>query len=401
MKNRAFDYSKWPNWIDPADVTPYENNAKDHPEEQVRIIANSIKRFGWQQDCAITRDNVVVIGHGRRLAAMQIGCKMPYHRVDKDADELTEEEIKALRLADNKTNESEWIFEALNPELIALNAADIDMQEFGFDDIPRGGIEEQNAEEDDYDIAAPVEPRAKLGDIYQLGRHRLMCGDSTDAEMVARLMDGEKADMVFTDPPYGVEYTGGIQFKADHVEKNNREMIIGDDVDIYGDAIKRMSEFVDGPCYIWFAGTKAKSLYDAAEAYGTIHALIIWVKNGGYGALNANYKQKHEPCLYWNPRGTTLRFCGNTTENTVWVIDKDGVNQYHPTQKPVALAAKAIANHAAHTVLDLFGGSGTTLIACEKLRRACYMMELDPHYVDVIISRWEALTGEKAVLLNA
>lgn len=133
MDNRAFDYSRWPDWINPADVTPYERNAKEHPDEQIKIIANSIKRFGWQQDCVITRDNVLMIGHGRRLAAMQIGCKMPVHRVDKDADELTDEEINALRLADNKTNESAWNFETLDAELQALDMAGMDMTEFGFD----------------------------------------------------------------------------------------------------------------------------------------------------------------------------------------------------------------------------------------------------------------------------
>ena len=173
-------------------------------------------------------------------------------------------------------------------------------------------------------------------------------------------------------------------------------MIKNDDSDLYEDVFKMLAMYVSGACYVWFADTKARTLYEAAEKYGTIHALIIWVKNGGYGALNANYKQKHEPCLYWNPKGTTLGFCGNTTEATVWDIAKDGVNNYHPTQKPVALAAKAINNHSAGLVLDLFGGSGSTMIASEQLNRTCYMMELDPHYCDVIIERWQKLTGETA-----
>jgi DNA modification methylase len=173
-------------------------------------------------------------------------------------------------------------------------------------------------------------------------------------------------------------------------------MIANDDIDIYADVFPILRDLVNGPCYVWFAGTRAASLYNAAEKYGEIHALIVWVKNGGYGALMANYKQKHEPCLYWKPKNAKLNFIGPTTETTVWEVAKDGVNEYHPTQKPVALPAKAIANHDAETVLDLFGGSGSTLIAAEQLGRKCYMMELDPHYCDVIIARWEKFTGKKA-----
>lgn len=208
--------------------------------------------------------------------------------------------------------------------------------------------------------------------------------------------------MVFTDPPYGVSYTGGVQFdKEGNPEMHNRQMILNDDVDIYDDVLKVLSQVTDGPCYIWFAGTKAASLYRAAEKYGELHSLIIWVKNGGYGALMANYKQKHEPCLYWKPKGAKLNFVGATTETTIWEINKDGVNNYHPTQKPVALPAKAINNHKAETVLDLFGGSGSTMMACEQLNRKNYTMELDPHYCDIIIARWEKLTGKKAVKVEA
>jgi DNA modification methylase len=204
--------------------------------------------------------------------------------------------------------------------------------------------------------------------------------------------------MAFTDPPYGVAYTGGLQFKDGEVIKNNQKMIMNDDKDIYADVFPILAKYVDGACYIWFAGTKASSLYQAAESLGDIHALIIWVKNGGYGALNANYKQKHEPCLYWKPKNTSLKFVGETTETTIWEIDKDGRNKLHPTQKPVELATKAIKNHSAKTVLDLFGGSGSTLIAAQETNRTAYLMELDPHYVDVICARFQKLTGVLPVL---
>ena len=310
---------------------------------------------------------------------------------------MTEEQKKKYRILDNKTNElAEWDFDLLEEEIDGL---DFDGFDFGFDmsafEEPQEIVEDEPPEVDE-----DSEPITQLGDIWQLGRHRLMCGDSTDKETVKLLMDGKKADMVFTDPPYGVSYTGGLQFKNGTVEKNNREMIKNDDVDIYEDVFRILSQFSNGACYVWFADTKAATLYNAAEKYGEIHALIIWVKNGGYGALNANYKQKHEPCLYWKPKNANLNFCGATTETTVWEVNKDGVNEYHPTQKPIALPAKAISNHDAETVLDLFGGSGSTLIACEQLNRVCYMMELDPKYCDVIVKRWETFTGKKAVKIN-
>jgi len=244
----------------------------------------------------------------------------------------------------------------------------------------------------------PEEPTTKPGDLWLLGDHRLLCGDSTKAEDVERLMDGNKADMAFTDPPYNVEYTGGIQYKNGKKVTNNREMIANDDRDLYPEVVGILCDYVDGPSYVWFADTKASTLYATAEKLADIHSLIIWVKNGGYGALGASYKQKHEPCLFMKTKGTTLRFVGPTTENTVWEIDKDGVNRLHPTQKPVELAERALKNHDAKNVLDLFLGSGSTLIAAEKTGRKCYGMELDPKYCDVIVKRWEDFTGKKAEL---
>lgn len=379
--------------ISVKDLIPYERNTKKHDKTQINNVAESIKQYGFVQPLVIDKDNVVVIGHCRLLAAKQLKMKeVPCVCVE----DLTEEQVKALRIVDNKSNESEWDFDILPDELAELDLSDFDF-DFGIDNEEE---ETKIVEDESPEVDEDAEPIAKLGDIWQLGRHRLMCGDSTDKATVELLMDGKKADMVFTDPPYGVSYTGGLQFKNGTVEKNNREMIKNDDVDIYEDVFRILSQFSNGACYVWFADTKAATLYNAAEKYGEIHALIIWVKNGGYGALNANYKQKHEPCLYWKPKNAKLNFCGATTETTVWEVNKDGVNEYHPTQKPIALPAKAISNHDAETVLDLFGGSGSTLIACEQLDRTCYMMELDPKYCDVIIKRWESFTGEKAVLIN-
>ena len=371
-------------------------NARKHSARNLEAIAASLLKFGQRKPLVVHR-GVVLAGNGTLEAARSLGwTEIDVAEVPDDWDMDT---AKAYALADNRTAElAEWDESELAKQLLELQDADWDITELGFD-IP--ALADIEPGDEDEIPEPPVEPKTKLGDIYQLGRHRLMCGDSTDEATVNRLMDGVKADMVFTDPPYGVEYTGGMQFKDGKVETKSREMIKNDDVDIYQDVMRVLSEFSNGPCYIWFAGTKAAKLYEAAEKYGDIHALLIWVKNGGYGALNANYKQKHEPCLYWKPKGKTLNFAGATTETTIWEIDKDGKNKLHPTQKPVALATKAISNHNSKTVLDLFGGSGATLIAAEQLNRICYMMELDPKYCDVIVTRWENLTGLKAELLNS
>ena len=372
------------------------NNARKHSERNLSAIAASLEKFGQRKPIVI-HNGIVLAGNGTIEAAKSLGWKeIAAVEVPSEWDKET---AKAYALADNRTAElAEWDENTLAKQLLELEDKGWDINALGFDapelDIPETQDEDEIPE-------PPVEPITKLGDIWQLGRHRLMCGDSTDEASVNRLMDGAKADMVFTDPPYGVSYTGGLQFKDGVVEKNNREMIKNDDIDIYADVFKILSKFSNGACYVWFAGTKAASLYQAAEKYGDIHALIIWVKNGGYGALNANYKQKHEPCLYWKPKNTTLNFTGSTTETTVWDIDKDGKNKLHPTQKPVALAHKALSNHGGTSILDLFGGSGSTLIAAEQTNRICYMMELDPKYCDVIVKRWENITGQKAELVNS
>jgi DNA modification methylase len=371
----------------------------------VDAVAASLSRFGQRKPIVVRKDDgTIIAGNHTWQAAKKLGWSEIAVAYVGD-DDVT---AQAYALADNRTAElGDYDDELLKQLIESVGSVDLDLlKDTGWSqdavDELLTKIESENPKVIDEDEVpeVPVEPKTKLGDLYHLGRHRLLCGDSTNEATVARLMDGAKADMVFTDPPYGVSYTGGLQFKDGVVEKNNREMIKNDDVDIYEDVFKMLSKFSNGPCYVWFAGTKASSLYVAAEEYGDIHALIIWVKNGGYGALNANYKQKHEPCIYWKPKGKTLNFIGPTTETTIWEMNKDGRNDLHPTQKPVALPSKAIQNHNAKTILDLFGGSGSTLIAAEQTDRTCYMMELDPKYCDVIIQRWETLTGEKAVLID-
>ena len=371
------------------------SNARKHSQRNLDAIAASLEKFGQVRPIVVHRGTVIA-GNGTVQAAKSIGWSDI--AIIEVPDSWDADQAKAYALVDNRTAElAEWDEPVLAGQLIELDTAGWDVSALGFD-VPQESMEPDLAEDEIPE--PPADPVAKLGDVWQLGRHRLICGDSTDQSTIDKLMQGQKADMAFTDPPYGVAYTGGLQFTKDGVERNNREMVQNDDVDLYDPVIQILSRNVDGPCYIWFAGSKASSLYSAAEKHGEIHALLIWVKNGGYGALNANYKQKHEPCLYWKPKGKTLRFSGPTTETTIWDIDKDGKNKLHPTQKPVALARKAIGNHQAETILDLFGGSGSTLIAAENLDRTCLMAELDPRYVDVIVARWEATTGQTATLIG-
>lgn len=402
------------------DLIQDDHNFNKGNEQGAQLLERSFRECGAGRSVLIDKDNRLVGGNKAQKGFKAAGKKKVII-VDSDADTLVAVRRKDVSLdsaegrkmayLDNLTTQVNLTWDQTELEAVQADVEGFDIADFGFDieDLPQvtfptgekqgegDGKPQTEVKEDDFDPDAHYETKVKAGEVWQLGEHRLMCGDSTDTDAVAKLMNGERADMCFTDPPYGVSYTGGIQFKSDgSVEQNNRQMIANDDIDIYAKVLEVLKDVVNGPCYIWFADKNAASLYAAAEKYGEIHAQIIWVKNGGYGALNANYKQKHEPCLYWKPKGATLNFIGATTETTIWEINKDGKNEYHPTQKPVALSGKAISNHKADIILDLFGGSGSTMIACEQLGRKCRMMELDPHYCTVIIARWEKLTGGKA-----
>ena len=375
-----------------------EYNPRELTKDQHQDLKDSITRFGFVDPLIVNthkeRKNILVGGHQRLRIAKELGYKdVPCVEVN-----LTPDKEKELNVRLNK-NTGQWDWDAL------ANHFDVgELLEWGFseDELQFTEPEEVQGLTDDDDVPEVEESITKQGDLWILGKHRLLCGDATKKEDVERLMDGQKADMVFTDPPYGVDYDGGIQFTKDGVKKGQQKKLKNDDVSIYLDAIPMMAKYSSGAIYTWFAGTKAKDIYNAIDSIGgDLHALIIWIKNGGYGALNANYKQKHEPCLYWKPKGTSLNFCGETTETTIWEIDKDGKNKMHPTQKPVALGVKAISNHKANIVMDLFLGSGSTLIACEKTNRKCYGMEIDPHYCDVIVKRWEDYTGNKAERFEA
>jgi DNA modification methylase len=388
-----------------GDLTPYARNSRTHSDEQIAQIAASIKEFGWTNPILIDGEKGIIAGHGRLKAAMRLGLEeIPAIELSH----LTEIQKKALIIADNKLAlNAGWDSELLSLELeeLELEGLNLSLTGFGEEEINalKPEVVNEGLTDEDAVPEPPPEPITKPGDIWILGKHRLMCGDSTSVDAVDKLMQGKKADMVFTDPPYGVNYEGGHFHSGDVNITRKREKLVNDNSDqIYADVIPVIASFCDGPCYTWFADTKPLKLYQSVESLGEIHALIIWHKtNATYAAMNAQYKQRHEPCLYWKPKGSTLRWCGASTENTLWELKKDGKNSFHPTQKPVELSEKAISNHDAKVVLDLFGGSGSTMIGCEKTGRSCRMMELDPKYCDVIVKRWEEFTGQKARLENA
>lgn len=399
IKNRAFDHSKYRDWINPQDVTPYPMNAKQHNDRQIKNIVNSIRRFGWQQDVVITSDNVLVIGHGRRLAALKLGCEMPYHVIDKTADELTDEDIRELRIADNQTNaETGMDFDMLNIEIEDL---DFDGFDFDFGDAEiGGGVTEADIIEDE---APEIQEAtvAKRGDIWQLGMHRLMCGDSTVIDDVEKLMDGESADLLITDPPYNVDYEGGTKEKLKIInDKQGDAQFLHFLTDAFTTANMVMKP--GAVFYIWHADSEGLNFRQACKDAGwTVRQCLIWNKNSMVMGRQ-DYQWKHEPCLYGWKDGAGHLWASDRKQVTVIDYAKPQRNDIHPTMKPVGLFDYQIKNNTkgGDIVLDLFGGSGTTIMACEQDGRRGYVMELDPRYVDAIIKRWENFTGEKAVLIN-
>ena len=386
------------------EIKPYENNPR-HNDNAVDAVANSIREFGFKVPIVVDSDGVIVAGHTRYKAAQKLGLQTVPCLV---ADDLNEEQINAFRLADNKVGElATWDLDTLKVELD--NIGEIDMSEFGFS-LDGIGEEPQEVQEDDFDEEPPEEPTSKLGDIYQLGNHRLMCGDSTNTEHVAKLMDGAKADMVFTDPPYNVNYADKNIF-LNNADKGNR---IQDDIendhagsdetaknDLWLPALKNMVDNSADDCSIYVTmpqgGAHMMMMMSAQEAGWQVKHELIWVKNN-HVLGRVDYLYKHEPILFgWKHKH---KFYGNGEHTkSVWEIPKPQKSDLHPTMKPIALIANALLNSSQEgdNILDVFGGSGSTLIACEQLNRKCYMMEMSPKYVDVIIKRWGEYTGKKAV----
>jgi DNA modification methylase len=384
------------------ELIPNPANWRTHPKSQMDAIRGVLAEVGFAgAELAYETDRGLMLIDGHARAEIAGDAEIPVLILDVNEAEAkkilaTFDPIGAMADADAVKLDS------LLREVETGNQALADMlTALAEDNGVLAGLKDSAEVIEDEVPEPPADPITKPNDLWILGRHRLLCGDSTKADDVARLMDGANAEMMFTDPPYGVNYEGGHFHSGDVNIKRKREKLAADaTAQIYFDFLPVALSVVDGPCYMWFAGSKARDVYNAVhESNCEVHALIIWHKtNATYAAMNAQYKQRHEPCLYFKPKGSTLRWCGETTEATVWSQDRDGINEFHPTQKPVALAAKAIGNHEAAKVLDMFCGSGSTLIAAEQLGRTCYGMEISPQYCDVIVKRWENLTGEKAEL---
>ncbi|BED92038.1 MAG: site-specific DNA-methyltransferase [Candidatus Improbicoccus pseudotrichonymphae] len=353
----------------------------------------------------------IIAGHGRVLAAKKIGMEeVPCLFIEH----LSEEQKKAYIIADNKLAlDASWDMEILKSELldlkelnfdINLTGFDLDNLDFGFDFD--GNDVNNEAYEDDFNLSKelPKEPKSKFGEVYQLGNHRLMCGDATKQEDILKLVDGKKIDLFITDPPYNVNYQGRTKNKL----KIQNDKMKSDDFVLFLQNAFLNADRIMKPgtsFYIWFASKETLNVYNACKNIGKnsnenweIKQQIIWFKNK-FVIGRQDYQWIHEPCIYGWKNGEAHYFTDDRTQTTVLEYDKLQRNEDHPTMKPVKLIAKLIENSSKsnNNVLDLFGGSGTTLIACEQLNRKCFMMELDPRYVDVIIKRWEDLTNKKAV----
>ena len=501
MQENKIDYP----FIDINELKPYENNARLHPQEQINKIVNSINEFGFITPVIIDENNTILVGHGRTQAAKQAGLtKVPYRRITN----LTDEQKRAYILADNKLSDiAEWDEELLKIELENIS---LDMTAFGFDDFTIDIDEDTEAEVVEDEIPeTPEEPRAQLGDLYKLGNHRLLCGDGTDALNVDILMNGKKADLVFTDPPYGMKkesdgvlndnlnYNKLLEFNKEWIKlsfeklkENGSFYCWGTDeplMDIYANILKpmaqdnkitfrnlitwdkghgqgqlseefRMYPIADEKCLFVMAGVQGfntnadnyfekyepiRAYFEAeikklgesdktiANALGykdgrtvnhwyaksqwnyptdeNVKALTEYAKSKGLEILVGNDKIKKEYEQIKKEWYETRAYFNNTHDNinNVWHFDRTSSEEReltggHATPKPIALCARAIksSSREGEIVLDLFGGSGSTLIACEQLKRACYVMELEPKYVDVIIKRWETLTGQKAELIK-
>lgn len=419
-----------------AELKPYERNAKQHDEKQVANVMESIKQFGFAQPVVVDKNDILIIGHCRLIAAKRLGLRtVPTVKLE----ELTEEQAQKLRLLDNKLNESPW-----DLELLAEDIPELDWSGFDIDwEIEQMGDEAVDIVETEVP-EEPEEPEAKPGDIYQLGNHRLICGDSTDPEVLRKLMDGAAADLFLTDPPYNVDYEE--KEKALLKVRPNARVAKGQKTEIKNDAMdgdsfraflvaafEAANEVLKpgAAFYIWHSTSEEINFWKAAETAGLrVRQVLVWVKQH-FVLGRQDYQWIHEPCLYGWTEGAAHYFINDRTQSTVLeypedlkklkkeeliaiiekinqepvsVIkhDKPNKSALHPTMKPTELMADLIKNSSrpGENILDTFGGSGTTLMAAEQLGRRCFMVELNPVYIDVIIKRWEEYTGKKAVKID-
>jgi DNA modification methylase len=385
-------------WWDIDRPKDYSTNPRKWSTQAIEKVASSIREFGWRQPVVVDKDEIIAIGHLRRTAGKSIGLtQCPVHV----ARDLTPAQIRGLRLADNRTNqEAEWDLSLLGPELLDLKTMDFDLSLSGFDsreidDLLRAA----GNDKDDAVPEVPQTPVSRLGDKWILGQHRVFCGDATDASTLQNLLAGNAADLVFTDPPYNVDYEGytdkKLKIENDRMEPEEFNRFLRAAFINCREAVKQGSAL-----YICHASSVQREFQNALEAAGfEVRCQIIWAKNTfawGFG----RYKFQHEPIFYCHVAGQSDAWYGDKSQSTLWQEKKPAANRLHPTMKPVELIERALVNSSksGDIIADLFGGSGSTLIACEKMGRSARLMELDPRYVDVIVHRWQEYTDKQATL---
>lgn len=416
-------------YISPQELKAYDKNAKIHDRPQIEDIKNSIKAFGMNDPIAVWKDNVIIEGHGRLIACKELEMDaVPVIRLDH----LTDQQRKAYCLAHNKlTMNTGFDLDLLQAELDSI--VDFDMLNFGFFDEEQHPEEEKEVEEDEFEPQPLEEPKSRVGQVYKLGRHRLIVGDSTDQAVIDKLMDGAEADLLITDPPYNVDYTGktkdALKIENDKMSDSHFRQFLVDALSACNKVMKPGAAF-----YIWHADSEGFNFRGACHDIGwTVRQCIIWNKNTMVLGRQ-DYQWKHEPCLYGWKEGAGHYFVDDRKQTTVLedaksldfksmkkpeliqlleeifadkistsVLNekKPAASEFHPTMKPLKLIGRLVKNSSKpeQNVLDSFGGSGSTLMVCEQLNRTCYTCELDPKYADVIIERWEQYTGEKAELV--
>ena len=390
---------RWPT----AKLLPYARNARTHSNEQVAQIAASIAEFGFTNPILAGADGVIVAGHGRLAAAQKLGLGTVPVVV---LDHLTPTQRRALVIADNRIAENAgWDDDVLRTELAALQDEDFDLALTGFDaDALAELLADENGagsgETDDDAVPEVTETRiSRPGDIWVMGHHRLLCGDAASAESYQKLLGDGTVDMVFTDPPYNVNYANSAKDKMRGKDRAILNDNLGDSFyDFILAALTPMLSRCQGAVYVAMSSSELDVLQAAFRAAGGHWStFIIWAKNT-FTMGRADYQRQYEPILYGWPDGSHRHWCGDRDQGDVWQIKKPQKNDLHPTMKPVELVERAIRNSSrpGQLILDPFGGSGTTLIAAEKAQRRAALIELDPQYVDVIVRRWQDWTGKQA-----
>jgi DNA modification methylase len=390
---------QWPT----AKLLPYARNARTHSDEQVAQIAASIAEFGFTNPILAGADGVIVAGHGRLAAAHKLGLELVPVVV---LEHLSPTQRRALVIADNRIAENAgWDEAMLRIELVTLQDDDFDVSLTGFDADALADLladEDGNSAGETDDDAVPEiteTPISRPGDVWVLGGHRLLCDDSTKAECFEQLLQGEQVDMVFTDPPYNVNYANTAKDKMRGTSRAILNDNLGDGFyDFLLAALTPTIANCRGGIYVAMSSSELDVLQSAfREAGGKWSTFVIWAKNT-FTLGRSDYQRQYEPILYGWPEGATRHWCGDRDQSDVWQIKKPHKNDLHPTMKPVELVERAIRNSSrpGNVVLDPFGGSGTTLIAAEKSGRLARLIELDPKYVDVIVRRWQDWTGKQA-----